>query len=49
VKKARILLPLLLLLSACASKPEPECISCNSVVIAPPPGDPGLKPFKASK
>ena len=49
MKKAWILLPALLLLSACASKPEPECTSCNSVVIAPPPGDASLKPFKPAK
>jgi hypothetical protein len=49
VKRVWFLLPILLLLNACASKPEPECTSCNSVVIAPPPGDASLKPFKPSK
>jgi len=38
MNKVWILLSALFLLNACASKPEPECTSCNSVVIAPPRG-----------
>ncbi len=49
MNKVWILLSALFLLNACASKPEPECTSCNSVVIAPPPGDANLTPFKPKK